>query len=325
MDPKKLPGSLKVAILLQSMGRNEAERVLNSLNDSERELIMGHLSQMGAISPELVERVAEEFSTLAASRRSISEGVQATHRAGKREPEALSSSSGSASLTTLRSLETEQLVDLIKDEHPQTIAVILVHLESNAASEALSKLPDEKKTDIALRIANLNRVVSGMVEEIDKAFEDVLKGKEAPVIHKTGGVGRLAEILNQIDMESGDMILSEIEESNQELAGEIKQLMFVFDDLVLVDDKGIQKVLRRVETKELAVALKAASEEVRDKIFRNMSERASEMLREEIEATGAIRMKEVEDAQSGITRIIQEMEQKGEIVIRGRRGEEYVG
>lgn len=325
MDPKKLPGSLKVAILIQSMGRNEAERVISSFTDSERELIMGHLSQMGAISPEVVERVAEEFASLTSARRSISEGASAIQRPGKREPEPESSGTGSASLNTLRSLDTEQLVELIKDEHPQTIAIILVHLESAAASDLLSRLPDEKKTDVALRIANLNRVVSGMVEEIDKAFEDVLKGKEAPVIHKTGGVGRLAEILNQIDMESGDMILSEIEESNPELAGEIKQLMFVFDDLTLVDDKGIQKVLRRVETKELAVALKAASEEVKEKIFRNMSERASEMLREEIEATGAIRMKEVEDAQSSITRIIQEMEQKGEIVIRGRRGEEYVG
>lgn len=325
MDPKKLPGSLKAAILIQSMGRKEAEKILNSLTDSERELIMGHLSQMGTISPDLVERVAEEFASMASARHPLSEGVHTSQRGAKRETEAVSSGTGSSSLNTLRSLETEQLVELIKDEHPQTIAVILVHLESAVASEVLAKLPDEKKTDVALRIANLTRVVSGMVEEIDKVFEDVLKGKEAPLIHKTGGVGRLAEILNQIDMESGDMILGEIEESNPELAGEIKQLMFVFDDLTLVDDKGIQKVLRRVETKELAVALKAASEEVREKVFKNMSERASEMLREEIEATGAIRMKEVEDAQSGITRIIQEMEQKGEIVIRGRRGEEYVG
>jgi len=164
-----------------------------------------------------------------------------------------------------------------------------------------------------------------MVEEIDKVFEDVLKKKDAFVPQVAGGVNRLAEILNQADQISGELILNEIEEVDAELADQIKQRMFTFEDLRLVDDRGLQKVLRRVETRELAIALKAASEEVREKIFRNMSERASEMLREEMEVMGAVRMREVEDAQQTITKIIQDMETKGELIISGRRGEELIG
>jgi flagellar motor switch protein FliG len=140
----------------------------------------------------------------------------------------------------------------------------------------------------------------------------------------SGGVDRLAEMLNQADEISSELILNEIEESDAELAAEIKQKMFVFEDLILVDDRGFQKLLRKIETVELAVALKAASEEVKEKVFRNMSERAGEMLQEEIEDMGPVRMKEVVDSQQRITAIIQEMETRGELIISGRRGEEII-
>jgi len=323
MDPKQLAGSLKVAILIQSMGRESAQQVLNSLSDSERDLVESHLSRMGKISPQLAEKVAEEFTQMA------DEGLRQIREASgmpgeKENKQAAESSSRSGNLKALRSLEPDLLAELIKDEHPQTIAIIIVHLKSDVASEVLARLPDEIKTDVSLRIANLDKVISEMVEEIDKVFEDVLKNKEATETHKTGGVGRLAEILNQIDGASAQLILDEIEEQNPELAAEIKQRMFVFEDLILVDDQGLQKVLRRIESVELAKALKAASEEVKEKIFRNMSSRASEMLKEEIEALGAVRMKEVEDAQQAITKIIQDMEERGELVISGRRGEEFI-
>jgi flagellar motor switch protein FliG len=151
-----------------------------------------------------------------------------------------------------------------------------------------------------------------------------LKNKDTSVTRLTGGVERLAEILNQSDEHSSQLVLSEIEESDPDLAAQIKQMMFVFEDLVLVDDRGFQKVLRRVETAELAMALKAASQEVKDKVFRNMSARAGEMLNEEIANMGPVRMKDVSDAQQKITLIIQEMESKGELLVGGRRGEEFV-
>ena len=186
-------------------------------------------------------------------------------------------------------------------------------------------MPDEIKGDVAFRIANLDKVLSGMVEEIDRIFEDILKNKDQAATLEAGGVSRLAEILNAIDGSTAEQIIDESEENAPDLADEIKQMMFVFEDIVLVDDKGLQKVLRSVESQELAVALKAASEEVKQKVFRNMSERAAEILKEEMEVSGAVRMKDVTDTQQKITRIVQEMERKGELIISGRGGEEFIG
>ena len=151
-----------------------------------------------------------------------------------------------------------------------------------------------------------------------------MKNKDSAVTQITGGVERLAEILNQIDESSNEHILGEIEAAYPDLAAQIKQKMFVFDDLVLVDDRGFQKLLRRVETAELAVALKAASEEVKEKVFQNMSSRAAEMLREEIDEMGPVRMRDVSDAQLKISNLIQEMEAKGDVIISGRRGEQFI-
>ena len=314
MDTKKLAGSLKVAILIQSMAEVEAQKVLDRLSNSERKLIKKHLSQMGMISPDVVEKVAREFTEMAERAKS--------HQNKEEESD---STLKSPNLEILQSLETERLIQLIKDEHPQTIAIIIVHLKADIASKVLSELPDEIKTDVAVRIANLDRVVSGMVEEIDKVFEDVLKKSESSATQKAGGVDCLAEILNQTDGISGELILGELEERDPDLADEIKQKMFVFEDLILVDDSGFQKVLRQVDTKELGMALKAASDEVKEKVFRNMSERAAEILKEEVETMGAVRMTEVAEAQQAITKIIRDMEAKKELLIGGRKGEEFVG
>ena len=156
-------------------------------------------------------------------------------------------------------------------------------------------------------------------------FTEILKNRKTNASSTCGGVDRLAEILNQADEISSELILSEIEEANPEMAAQIKQKMFVFEDIVQIDDRGFQKLLRRVETKELAIALKAASEEVKNKVYKNMSERAAGMLREELETLGPVRMKEVSDAQQAINGIVQELEAKGELMIGGRRGEQMVG
>jgi len=318
MDTKKLAGSLKVAILIQSAGEEKSQKILNSLSSSERKLVKKHLSQMGIISPDVVEKVAKEFTEMAGQ-------VKPPQIKDASSEEEAGSSVISSNLELLQSLETDRLIQLIKDEHPQTIAIIIVHLKTETASKILSGLPDEIKTDVAVRIANLGRVESGMIEEIAEVFKDVLKSSKSSAIREAGGVGRLAEILNQIDGVSGGMILNEIEENDSELADQIKQGMFVFEDLVLVDNQGFQKVLRKIETKELAMALKAASDEVKEKVFNNMSERAAEILNEEVEAMGSVRMSEVAVAQQAVTRIIQDMEAKKELIISGRGGEEFIG
>jgi flagellar motor switch protein FliG len=202
--------------------------------------------------------------------------------------------------------------------------MILVHVRPEVASEVLANLSDETKADVGRRIATLDKVGSRMLDEIGKIFDDVLRENEDSVSHVKGGADLMAEILNQIDGMSGEVILDEIEEYNPELAAQIKQRMFTFEDLILVDNKGLQKVLRKVESKELAISLKAASDEVKQKIFSNMSERAAQMVTEEMEVLGAVRMKDVEDAQHAITRIIQEMEDQGEVVISGRKGEQLI-
>jgi flagellar motor switch protein FliG len=301
------------------MGEQAAAGVLHRLTAEEREVVQRQLSQIGALAPEVVDQVAREFTLMAHRVRSGS-GALPQLSSGGGDPDGQKMHG----LEALKTLGPDDIFELIKDEHPQTMAVVLIHLKTAVASEVISRMSDEIKTDVALRIANMDKVVAAMVEDVNEIFKDILKNKKTAVAKVSGGIERLAEILNQADEISSELILNEIEEADAELAAQIKQKMFVFEDLVLVDDRGFQKLLRRVETKELAVALKAASEEVKNKVYRNMSERASEMLREEMDTLGPVRMKEVSDAQQAITAIIQEMEGKGEVIISGRRGEQII-
>jgi flagellar motor switch protein FliG len=326
MDYSNLSGPVKAAILIHSLGKEPAERMLNGLTDDERQVVYGQLDQMGTVSVEITEYVAKEFADIAAGRRL--KGQPALPAGSGHSPEtgedAGSPSGGAEGLEAIASLSADEISELIKDEHPQTIAIILLHLKTPVASDVIANLPDEIKTDVSLRVVTLEKVNADMVDEVNEVFKEILKNKKSSVANISGGVDRLAEILNQTDEISSELILSEIEETDAEMAVQIKQKMFVFEDLVLVDDRGFQKLLRKIETVELATALKAAPDEVKDKVFRNMSQRAGAMLQEEIEDLGPVRMTEVADAQLAITGIIQGMEVKGELIISGRRGEEII-
>lgn len=323
MEARELPGPLKVAILARALGPDAAAYLLEGLGSGEKELIMAQITQLGDVSPDLVEKVAEEFTHKLRKRHALPATTGPAAGGGKSKA-ATKESGGHSNLDAISTLDADRLFKLIADEHPQTIAIVVVHAKTEVASEVLSRLPDEVKTDVAIRIAQLQKVNSGMVDEVNRVINEILSSKQTSQTHETGGVERLAEILNLTDEMSSELIMSEIEDSNPELAAQIKQKMFVFEDIVLVDDKGFQKLLRKVETSELAVALKAASEEVKEKVFRNMSQRAGEMLREEIADMGPVRMNDVSSAQQKITALIQDMEFKGELVISGRRGEALV-
>ena len=323
MDRKQLTGSVKVAILTNAIGAQAARPILERLGEEERLLIHKLQSKLGSVPQTLVEKVAREFIESSGIQLQLANGG-AGRKAENAEKNNKKKERPKSKLEAVQNIEPAQLIQLIKDEHPQTIALILVHLKPNVASDILSQLSDELKSDVAFRIANLDKVLSGMVEEMDRVFEEILKNKDHATTQEAGGVARLAEILNAIDGGTAEQIIDEIEENDPDLADEIKQMMFVFEDIVLVDDKGLQKVLRSVESQELAIALKASTEEVKEKIFHNMSERAAEILKEEMEVSGAVRMKDVTDAQQKITRIIQEMERKGELIIAGRGGEEFI-
>ncbi len=322
MEAKDLPGPLKTAILVKSLGPEIGDFILNGLTPAEKETVADHLNQLGHVSNDLVEKIAEEFM------QQNQQGFPPPPAAAPLPPSTPepqdTDRKGGTSLKAVATLEPDQLLKLIADEHPQTIAIILVHAQTHVASEVVSRLPDELKTDVSLRIAQLGKVNSGMVEEINRVIEDILTTKANAKTHETAGVERLAEILNLADEMSSELIMSEIEENDPELAAQIKQKMFVFEDIVLVDDKGFQKLLRKVETAELAVALKAASDDVKDKVLRNMSQRAGDMLKEEIADMGPVRMNDVTAAQQKITALIQDMDFKGELIISGRRGESLV-
>ena len=324
MDARNLPGSLKIAILIQSLGAETSQVIMRNLADNEKQAVLAQMEQLGNVSPELVEKIAEEFVEQL-QRRNRPANDQNPGKASKGDSDAkAAAAAGGTNLEAIAKLEPDRLFKLVENEHPQTIAIILVHAKTESASEVMSRLPDEVKTDVALRIARLDKVSSGMVEEINHVIEAILSNKETSQTHETCGVDRLAEILNLADEMSSELIMGEIEEQNPELAAQIKQKMFVFEDIILVDDKGFQKLLRKVETAELAVALKAASDDVKEKVFRNMSARAGDMLREEIADMGPVRMNDVSAAQQKITGLIQDMEFKGELIISGRRGEALV-
>ncbi len=327
MEMRNLSGSVKVAILTNAIGLTAAGPMLAKMEESERQLIYRLQSKLGSVPQTLVEKVAQEFlesAGMAPAANSVS-GQKPNDKKQADPKETDQEDRHVSNLKAIQNIESTQLLQLIKDEHPQTIALILVNLRPSVASDILGMLSDDIKSDVAFRIANLDKVISGMVQEIDRVFEEILRNKDQSATQEAGGVGRLADILNQIDGGSVEQIIDEIEENDPDLADEIKQMMFVFEDVVLVDDKGLQKVLRSVESQELAIALKASSEDVKKKIFKNMSERAAEILKEEMEVSGAVRMKDVTDAQQKITRIIQEMERKGELIISGRGGEEFIG
>ncbi len=323
MDAKDLPGPLKIAILVKSLGPDGGNVIMEGLAPAEKEAVNGQMAQLGSISPDLVEKIAQEFLQKSKEERARS-SANAQNAQAEKEKTNDSGGDGGTNLNAVTALEPDRLFKLISDEHPQTIAIILVHAKTDVASEVVSRLPDELKTEVAIRIAQLGKVNSGMVDEINRVIENILSNKENSQTHETGGVERLAEILNLADEMSSELIMSEIEEDDPELAAQIKQKMFVFEDIILVDDKGFQKLLRKVETSELAVALKAASDEVKEKVLRNMSQRAGEMLQEEIADMGPVRMNDVSAAQQKITALIQDMEFKGELVISGRRGEALV-
>jgi flagellar motor switch protein FliG len=322
MNPRNLIGLIKVAILVHGLGWDVIAPVMDQLSRAERNLIFKLQSKLESVSPVLVESVAREFLEKAAPPKQIE------NKAKKESAESAADGLDALrenNLKAIQSLAPDVLIQLIQNEHPQTISLIIAHLKPHTASEVMALLPEELKPDVAYRIANLDKVASGMLEEIDQVFEEILSNKQTSSTQKAGGVPRLAEILNMIDGTSAEHIIEEIEENDPEMAEEIRQNMFVFDDIVLIDDQGLQKVLRSVESQELAVALKAASDEVKEKIFRNMSERAADILKEEMDVSGAIRIKDVTDAQQKITKIVQDMERKGELVISGRGGEEFVG
>jgi flagellar motor switch protein FliG len=325
MDAKKLAGPLKVAMLINALDEKASQAVLGTLSPSEQEKIKRLLPQVNGIPVEIVDKVAQEFIEQARGGEPESAGTKKTEKFGSIASAGTPGQKALGRLGIAQFMDSDQLVQLLQEEHPQTLALILSHLDSEVASEILAQLPSDQRADVAIRIAKLGKVNPWMLDEIEAYLASSDKQQMPAPTQAVGGLSQLAEILKRLDDDMAETIMEHIESNDDDLAEGINNMLFVFDDIVMVDDKGMQQVLRNVETQDLALALKAASDETQEKIFKNMSTRASAMLTEEIESMGPVRMADVTQAQQKITQIVQEMEKKGELIIQGRGGEEFIG
>jgi len=300
------------------------------LNEDEVEQLTLDLSSLGPVEPEVRMQVMEEFYRMAMAKRFVSQGGIDFARnllenafGNERALEILTrlqSSLQEVPFEFLKRADPAQICSFIQDEHPQTIALILAHLNPQISSVILSSLPQEIQADVVVRIAAMDRTPPEIVREVERVLERKMASVFSQGFTFAGGVKEVAEILNRIDRNAEKTIMADLEERDPELADEIARLMFTFDDLVYVEDGGIQKALREIETKDLAMAMKSANDEVKEKVFRNMSERAREMILEEIEFMGPVRLKQVEEAQQKIVSVVRRLEDAGELVVQGRGG-----
>lgn len=336
MNALELTGPQKAAVLLVHMGRERSAQVLKALREAEVEELMAEVARLGDIPSDAVAEVLTEFGHLAQANSYRTQGgldfaaellEESLGSARARQVlDRLTASIMDVPFEFLRRADPRQVLSLLQDEHPQTIALVLAHLNSQQAAVVMSGLPDGQQGDVAHRIA----VMEQTSPEVVRAVEAVLQRKASSLggtgdvsTQASGGVQPLVDILSRSDRATEKLILERLEAQDPELAEEVRNRMFVFEDVVNIDDRAIQLVLREIDTKELAVALKGVREDVRSKVLRNMSSRAAEALVEEIDVLGPVRLKTVEEAQTAIVRVIRRLEEGGQIVL-SRGGDEFV-
>jgi flagellar motor switch protein FliG len=328
---KDFSGRQKAAIFLVSVGSDISAEIFKYLREDEIETLTFEIARLETIEPEQKDSILQEFQELMMANQFITMGGidyarELLEKAmGSQKAidiiNRLTSSLQVRPFDFIRRTDPAHLLNFIQQEHPQTIALILAYLEPNKASIILQNLPHEVQSDVARRIATMDRTSPEVLREVERVLEKKLSTLSSEDYTTAGGVESIVEILNLVDRASEKQIIEALEDEDPELAEEIKKRMFVFEDIVLLGDRDIQKVMREVDSQELAKALKSVDTEVQDKIFKNMSKRAAGMLKEDMEFMGPIRLKDVEEAQQKIVSIIRHLEDTGEIVI-ARSGED---
>lgn len=328
-----MTGKEKAAVLLVSLGPELSSQVFRHLQEEEIEELTYEIASLDKVMPEIREKVAVEFSQLAQARRYITQG--GIEQAKEILEKALGAQKATEIIQRLtaslqvrpfdfaRKTDPAQLLNFIQHEHPQTISLILAYLHPEQAAIILSALPGESQVEVAKRLAILDRTSPEVLEEIEATLEKKLSSFATQDFTMAGGLETAVGILNRVDRSTEKTIMEALEEDDPELAEEIKKRMFVFEDIVTLDDRSIQRVLREVDSRELALALKAASEEVAARIYKNMSKRAADMMKEDIEYMGPVRLRDVEEAQQKIVSIIRKLEEAGEIIV-ARGGEDEI-
>jgi len=327
-DLDKLDGVVKAAIILLSLDHDVAGDLLKHLPTDMVEEVTRALASLGDVPSELTEKVIEEFYTLRmATAHGRQGGLQYAKTLLKDSLEGGIADRVISNIQTqvqhtpfafLQKAESDNLLTFIQDEHPQTIALIISHLTHHKASEILAGLPDEKQVEVVRRVANMEQTNPEIVKEVEAGLTTRLSNMLGASVEKVGGVSSIAEVLNLVDRSTEKAILDGIESNDPDLVEQIRRLMFVFEDVLKVNDKGIQAVLKEVDNEELCLALKTASDTLKEKIFANMSARASELIQEDMEYMGPVRLSDVEQAQQRIVDVVRRLEEAGEIIISGR-------
>ncbi|GBD88074.1 flagellar motor switch protein FliG [bacterium BMS3Abin03] len=330
----ELTGPQKAALLMIALDVETASQVFKNLDTDEVEAISTEISKVKNIPANQVQNVLEEYYHMVTAREYVLEGgleyAEAILEKSFGLNKAVEVVEKVKNLTTLKGFDvlkkadSTQLVNFLNKEHPQTIALILARLNPNQTADVLKELPEDVRSEVAYRIATLGKISPQTLKQVEKVVDELAGLSMSQSISKVDGTKSLATILNRTSIALSKEILEKMGELDDEIAQEVKKLMFLFDDIIGIQDKDIQKVLREVERKDLAIALKTADDDLKNKIFSNMSERAADLLKEELEYMGMIKLKEVEAAQARIINVIKSLEESGEIVLNARGNSEDV-
>ena len=331
---EEITGVQKAAILLIALGPDKSSNVFKHLKEDEIEQLTLEIANTRSVSPAMKDAVLDEFYEVCLAQQYIAEGgigyakdLLEKALGSERAKDVIGKLTASLQVRPfefVRKTDASQLLNFIQDEHPQTIALILSYLSSNQASAIISALSPEKQTDVAKRIAQMDRTSPDVIKEVEKVLEQKLASLVNQDYTIVGGVDSIVDILNTVDRGTEKHIMESLEIEDPELADEIRKKMFVFEDILSLDDRSIQRVLREVDNNELAVALKGSNEEVQNLIFSNLSKRLATMIREDMDFMGPVRMKDVEEAQQKIVNIIRKLEDSAEIIISRCGGDEIV-
>ncbi|MBE5902797.1 MULTISPECIES: flagellar motor switch protein FliG [Pseudobutyrivibrio] len=334
MAAEELNGVQKAAILLIALGPEKSSQIFKHLKEEEIEELTLEIANTRSISPALKEEVIEEFYQVCLAQQYIAEGgigyaKELLEKAlgDDRAQDVITKLTASLQVRPfefIRKTEPSQVLNFIQEEHPQTIAMILSYLSAGQASLIIGALPPEKQADVAKRIALMDRTSPEVIKEVERVLERKLSSLINQDYTIAGGVDAVVNILNTVDRGTEKRIMESLEIEEPELAEEIRKKMFVFEDILLLDDRAIQRVLRDVDNSDLGVALKGANDEVQAAIFKNLSTRLAAMIKEDMEFMGPVRMKDVEEAQQKIVGIIRKLEDSAEIVISRGGGDELI-
>ncbi len=329
-----LSGRQKAAILLITLGPEKSALIFKHLKEEDIEQLTLEIANMRTVAPEEKESILQEFYQICLAQEYISEGgisyaKEILERAlgGQKALDVINKLTASLQVRPfdfVRKADPSQILNFIQGEHPQTIALILAYLKPQQAATIVSALPQDKQADVARRIAVMDRTSPDIIKEIERVLERKLSSMVTQDYTMAGGIGAIVDILNSVDRGTEKYIMESLEVQDTDLAEQIRKRMFIFDDIITLDSRSVQRVIREVENGDWALALKSANEEVQKSVFSNMSKRLSEMIKEDMEYMGPVRLRDVEEAQQKIVNLIRKLEDAGEIVISRGGGDEII-